>query len=63
MGFKGKVYPEKLCGAYVKEIPDHRVAGLVTYRLDEILLATLALVLRGADDFDAIELSSLEFVT
>jgi hypothetical protein len=39
------------------------VAGLVTYRLDEILLATLALVLRGADDFDAIELSSLEFVT
>jgi hypothetical protein len=35
----------------------------VTYRLDEILLAMLALVLRGADDFDAIEIPSLEYVT
>lgn len=32
---------------------------MVTYRLDEILLATLALVLWGADDFDAIELSRI----
>jgi hypothetical protein len=63
VGFKGKAHAEKLCGAYVTEIPDHRVAGLVTFRLDEILLATLALVLREAEDFDAIELSSLVYVT
>jgi hypothetical protein len=36
---------------------------MVTYRLDEILLATLASVLQGADDFDAMALSSLEYVT
>jgi hypothetical protein len=36
---------------------------MVTYRLDEILLAALAVVLWGADDFDAIALPSLEYVT
>ncbi len=33
---------------------------MVTYRLDEILLATLALILWGKDDFDAIALPSRE---
>ncbi|MGB6325602.1 MAG: transposase family protein [Methylocella sp.] len=46
----------------IEEIPDHRIAGMVSYPLDEILPATLVGVLRGADDFEAIELLSREYL-
>jgi predicted transposase YbfD/YdcC len=46
----------------IKEIPDHRIAGMVTYPLDEILLATLVGVLCGADDWDVIELLNREYL-
>ncbi len=46
----------------MKEIPDHRITGMVTYPLDEILLATLVGVLCGADDWEAIELLSREYL-
>jgi hypothetical protein len=39
----------------MKEIPDHRITGMVIYPLDEILLATLVGGLCGADDGEAIE--------
>jgi predicted transposase YbfD/YdcC len=48
---------------YFKEVPDHRVVGMVTYPLDEVLLATLVGVLCGADEWDAIELLSREYLT
>ena len=35
---------------HMKEVADHRVAGMVIYRLNEVLLATLVGVLCGADD-------------
>lgn len=41
--------------AEMKIVPDHRVAGMVTYPLDEILLATLVGVICGADDWEAVE--------
>ncbi|MGH9677816.1 MAG: transposase family protein [Candidatus Acidiferrum sp.] len=50
-------------GEQLKEIPGRRAAGMVTYRLDEILLPTLAGVLWGADDFAAMLLLSREPVT
>jgi len=40
---------------HMRVVPDHRVVGMVTYPLDEILLATLTGVLCGADDWDGIE--------
>ena len=46
----------------MKEIPDHRITGMVTYPLDEILLATLVGVLCAADDWEAIELLSREYL-
>jgi DDE_Tnp_1-associated len=46
----------------MKVIPDHRITGVVTYPLDEILLATLVDVLCGADDWEAIELLSREYL-
>jgi len=46
----------------LKEIPDRRITGMVTYPLDEILLATLVGVLRRADDWEAIELLSREYL-
>jgi predicted transposase YbfD/YdcC len=46
----------------MKEVPDHRVAGMVIYPLNEVLLATLVGVLCGADDWDAIELLSREYL-
>ncbi|MFZ0494742.1 MAG: ISAs1 family transposase [Methylocella sp.] len=46
----------------IEEIPDHRLAGMVSYPLDEILPTTLVGVLRGADDFEAIELLSREYL-
>jgi predicted transposase YbfD/YdcC len=47
---------------YFKEVPDHRVVGMVTYPLDEVLLATLVGVLCGADEWDTIELLSREYM-
>jgi len=32
-------------------VPDHRIPGMVTYPLDEVLLATLVGVVCGADDW------------
>ena len=39
----------------MKRVPDHRVAGMVTFPLDEILLATLVAVVCGADDWERVE--------
>ena len=39
----------------MRHVPDHRVAGMVTFPLDEILLATLAAVVCGADDWERVE--------
>jgi predicted transposase YbfD/YdcC len=39
----------------IRVIPDHRIPGMVTYPLDEILLATLTGVVCGADDWEGIE--------
>ncbi len=36
----------------MKAVLDHRVAGMVTYPLDEILLATLVSVICGANDWE-----------
>ncbi len=36
---------------HMRMVPDHRISGMVTYPLDEILLATLAGVVCGADDW------------
>ena len=47
--------------ACVRDIPEHRIAGMVSYRLDEMPLATLVGVLRGADDFDDAESIGSEF--
>lgn len=47
---------------HIKDVPDHRVAGMVTYPLNEVLLATLVGVLCGADDWDVIELLSREYL-
>jgi predicted transposase YbfD/YdcC len=38
--------------ALIEEIDDPRIAGMVTYPLDEMLLSALVGVLCGADDFD-----------
>jgi hypothetical protein len=47
---------------HMREVPDHRVAGMVIYPLNEVLLATLVGVLCGADDWDTIELLSREYL-
>jgi predicted transposase YbfD/YdcC len=39
----------------MRVVPDHRISGMVTYPLDEILLATLAGVVCGADDWEGVE--------
>jgi predicted transposase YbfD/YdcC len=44
---------------HMRVVPDHRIPGMVTYPLDEILLATLAGVVCGADDWEGVE----EFAT
>jgi predicted transposase YbfD/YdcC len=46
----------------IREIPDHRVPGMVTYPLDEILLSALVGVLCGGDDWETIELLSREYL-
>ena len=40
---------------HMKIVPDHRVPGMVTYPLEEILLATLVGVVCGADDWEGVE--------
>lgn len=40
---------------HMRVVPDHRIPGMVTYPLDEILLATLAGVVCGADDWEGVE--------
>lgn len=45
---------------HIKTIEDHRVMGMVTYPLDEVLLTTLVGLLCRADDFDEIELLGQE---
>lgn len=40
---------------HMRIVQDHRVPGMVTYPLDEILLSTLVGVVCGADDWDGIE--------
>lgn len=41
--------------SHMRIVPDHRIAGMVTYPLDEILLVTLTGIVCGADDFEEIE--------
>lgn len=40
---------------HMRIVPDHRIAGMVTYPLDEVLLATLVGVVCGADDWEGVE--------
>lgn len=42
------------------ELPDPRIAGMITYPMDEVLLAALVGVLCGAEDFDDVEGIGLE---
>lgn len=46
----------------MSEIPDPRIAGMITYPMDEMLLAALVGVLCGADDFDDVESIGLELL-
>jgi len=39
----------------MRRVPDHRIAGMTTYPLDEILFATLVGVICGADDWEGVE--------
>jgi hypothetical protein len=39
----------------VRRVPDHRISGMTTYPLDEILLTVLVAVVCGADDWEAVE--------
>jgi predicted transposase YbfD/YdcC len=40
---------------HMRVVADHRIAGMVTYPLDEVLLATLVGVVCGADDWEGVE--------
>jgi len=40
---------------HMKVVADHRIPGMVTYPLDEVLLATLVGVVCGADDWEGVE--------
>ena len=40
---------------HMRVVPDHRIAGMVTYPLNEVLLATLVGVVCGADDWEGVE--------
>ena len=40
---------------HMRVVPDHRIAGMVTYPLDELLLARLVGVVCAADDWDGVE--------
>lgn len=38
----------------MRSVPEHRIPGMITYPLDEVLLSTLVGVVCGADDWEAI---------
>ena len=40
---------------HMRIVADHRIPGMVTYPLDEVLLATLVGVVCGADDWEGVE--------
>jgi predicted transposase YbfD/YdcC len=40
---------------HMRVVPDHRIPGMVTYPLDEVLLATLVGVVCGANDWEGVE--------
>ena len=40
---------------HMRVVPDHRIPGMVSYPLDEVLLATLVGVVCGADDWEGVE--------
>src|SRR5665811_1905886 len=40
---------------HMRVVPDHRIPGMVTYPLDEVLLSTLVGVVCGADDWEGVE--------
>ena len=40
---------------HMRVVCDHRIPGMVTYPLDELLLATLVGVVCGADDWEGVE--------
>ena len=40
---------------HMRVVPDQRIPGMVTYPLDEVLLATLVGVVCGADDWEGVE--------
>jgi predicted transposase YbfD/YdcC len=40
---------------WARKVPDHRIVGMTTYPLGEILLATLVGVVCGADDWEGVE--------
>jgi predicted transposase YbfD/YdcC len=46
----------------VQSISDFRIVGMVTYPLDEMLLAALAGVVCGAEDWDSVEYMSREYL-
>ena len=39
----------------MRNVPDHRIPGMTTYPLDEVLLAALVGVVCGADDWEGVE--------
>ena len=39
----------------MRNVPDHRISGMTTYPLDEVLLSTLVAVVCGADDWEEVE--------
>jgi hypothetical protein len=45
---------------FARKVPDHRIVGMTTYPLGEILLATLAGVVCGADDWEGVEMNRSE---
>lgn len=51
---------EKTFLDFCRGLEDPRIEGMVTYPLDEVMLATLVGVLCGADDWDEIELCASE---
>lgn len=51
---------EKTFLDFCRSLEAPRIEGMVTYPLDEVVLAALVVVLRGADDWDEIELCASE---
>jgi DDE_Tnp_1-associated len=58
-GFEGRGEEDWAMGLgfldHMRVIPDHRIPGMVSCPLDEILLATLTGAVCGADDWEGIE--------